>query len=172
MVPGSLAGWLEALALHGSVGAKRAFAPAIELAERGFSLHPFNVKSLDSYTPRANAAGRAIFGAPPHRVGEVLGQPDLARSLHEISTGGAQVFYCGTLARKICDYIHVLSEADDPAAQANFGAPNLAPTCRSSARTLCRTSIAFRNNSLSRFRLANSIRPFDNTGTRCGPCGL
>ena len=105
LVPGNVAGWLEALARHGRVGAQRAFAPAIELAERGFPLHPFNVKALDGYTQRANEVGRAIFGSPPHRVGEVLRQPDLARSLRDIADGGAEVFYRGALGRKIYHYL-------------------------------------------------------------------
>jgi gamma-glutamyltranspeptidase/glutathione hydrolase len=116
LVPGNVAGWLEALRRYGTLSAQRAFAPAIELAERGFPLHRFNVQALDAYTERVNEAGRAIFGPPPHGVGKVLRQRDLARSLGAIADGGPDVFYRGPLGRMICDYLHGqggLLSADD-----------------------------------------------------------
>jgi gamma-glutamyltranspeptidase/glutathione hydrolase len=116
LVPGNAAGWLECLRRYGTVGPQQAFAPAIELAERGFPLHRFNVQALNAYWERLNEAGRAIFGPPRHRVGEVLRQGDLARSLGAIADGGADVFYRGPLGKAICDYLKSqggLLSADD-----------------------------------------------------------
>src|SRR5438552_1181493 len=41
LIPGNAAGWFEALREYGRMPVSRIFAPAIELAERGFQLHPF-----------------------------------------------------------------------------------------------------------------------------------
>jgi gamma-glutamyltranspeptidase/glutathione hydrolase len=104
LVPGNVAGWLEALARFGTRRPADIFAPAIELAHEGFPLHPFNVVMLRTVPGRLDAAGMDIHGAPP-RIGAILRQPDLARSLERIVIGGADEFYRGELGRAIADHV-------------------------------------------------------------------
>ena len=105
VIPGMVAGWLEALATHGTKSTSEVFDRAIELAENGFALHPFNVQMIERGLPRLNEPGQAVFGSAPRRIGAVLHQPDLARSLRKISEGGSEVFYRGELAKAIADAI-------------------------------------------------------------------
>ena len=104
LVPGCVAGWLEALERHGALPAKTVFSGAIELADEGFPLHPFNVMMMQSVRPRLDAHGLEVYGAPP-RMGGVLRQPDLARSLRRIADHGRDEFYRGDLGRAIADHL-------------------------------------------------------------------
>ncbi|HAA67729.1 MAG TPA: gamma-glutamyltransferase, partial [Planctomycetaceae bacterium] len=57
LVPCNLGGWLEALQAHGTQPADQVFSRAIELAERGFPLHPVNARMIEATLPRLNEAG-------------------------------------------------------------------------------------------------------------------
>jgi len=105
LVPGNVAGWFEALRRHGSMPAEEIFAPAIDLAENGFPLHPFNVVLIAAALPRLNSVGLEIYGDTPLRIGAVLRQADLAESLRRLVADGADEFYRGELARQIADYV-------------------------------------------------------------------
>ena len=105
MIPGNVAGWLEALQTHGTKSTAEVFARAIEFAEHGFPLHPLNARLIERSLPRLNEAGRAIFSQVPRRIGAVLRQPELADSLRAIAEHGADHFYRGPLAERIADYV-------------------------------------------------------------------
>jgi gamma-glutamyltranspeptidase/glutathione hydrolase len=105
LIPGNVAGWLEALRTHGTKAATDVFAPAIALAENGFPLHPVNVMIIDRALPRLNEAGRAIYGQSTPRIGAILRQGELASSLRAIAEHGAAHFYRGPLGHQIADYI-------------------------------------------------------------------
>jgi len=105
LIPGNVAGWLEALKTHGTKSAPEVFSPAIRLAEDGFPMHPVNAQLIERGLPRLNEAGQKIFGQTLPRIGAVLKQPELANSLREIAENGADYFYRGPLAHKIADYI-------------------------------------------------------------------
>ncbi|MGE5191894.1 MAG: gamma-glutamyltransferase [Deltaproteobacteria bacterium] len=101
LIPGNAAGWFEALRQYGRLPVANVFAPAIEHAERGFPLHPFNVDLIRSSLPRLNPAGRAIYEQVPLRIGAVLKQPELGRSLRCLAEQGPDYFYRGELAEHI-----------------------------------------------------------------------
>lgn len=105
LIPGNVAGWLEALRAHGTNPAPEIFAPAIRLAEDGFAMHPVNARLIEKGLPRLNEPGQEIFGQTTPRIGAILRQPQLAKSLREISESGADYFYRGPLAHKIADHI-------------------------------------------------------------------
>jgi gamma-glutamyltranspeptidase/glutathione hydrolase len=90
---------------HGRLAWKTLFGPAIRLSEQGFKVSP-RLNTLlggDAYIARDPAA-RAYFFAPdgkPWPVGHVLKNPELAKTLHELADGGADVFYTGRIARDI-----------------------------------------------------------------------
>lgn len=105
LIPGNVAGWLEALDQHGTKSAAVVFEPAIRLAREGFPLHPLNVRLIGDSLPKLSADGQRIYGAGPLRIGAILRQPDLAESLYRIGQHGADYFYRGPLARTIAEYV-------------------------------------------------------------------
>ncbi|MFN0199422.1 MAG: gamma-glutamyltransferase [Planctomycetaceae bacterium] len=105
MVPGNLAGWCAVLDKYGTKTRRDVFAPAIALAKEGFPLLPFNVKFIESNLPRLNPAAAAVFGSVPARIGSVLRQVDLARSLTDIAEAGSELFYKGALGKTIVEYL-------------------------------------------------------------------
>src|SRR5688572_14595474 len=62
LIPGNVAGWLEALQRHGTKSAAVAFEPAIRLAREGFPLHPLNVRLIGDSLPLLTAEGQRIYG--------------------------------------------------------------------------------------------------------------
>ena len=105
LIPGNVAGWFEALATHGTKTPQEIFQRAITLAQDGFPLHPFNVRMIGLARPRLNDAGLSIYGDIPLRLGAILHQPQLARTLTNIAEQGPDYFYRGELAAKIADYV-------------------------------------------------------------------
>jgi gamma-glutamyltranspeptidase/glutathione hydrolase len=112
LVPGACAGWLEALQRYGRMDAATVFAPAIEYAELGFALTVKNAEFIESNVEDlleypAAAAAYLINGRGP-RPGEILRQPDLARTLRMVAAGGAEVFYRGELAEQMTSHLAAL----------------------------------------------------------------
>jgi gamma-glutamyltranspeptidase/glutathione hydrolase len=102
-------GVLRMLALahrqHGKLPWKTLFQPALRLCEQGFAVSPrlHSLLAEDAYI-RKDPTARAYFYAPdgkPWPFGHILKNPALARTLHEIADGGADVFYTGHIARDI-----------------------------------------------------------------------
>ncbi|MEX1229281.1 MAG: gamma-glutamyltransferase [Planctomycetaceae bacterium] len=116
MVPGNIAGWCMALEQYGTKSRQDVFAPAVSLAEDGFPLLPFNVRMIESNLARLNPAGSEVFNRPPIRIGAMLKQTDLARTLTDLAQVGSNLFYKGGLGKTIAEYIQsqdgFLSAAD------------------------------------------------------------
>src|SRR6267378_1413869 len=104
-VPGMLAG-IEAM--HRSFGRlpwRELFAEAIAFASDGFAATPHYRHFAGEYRATLNVDARStatflIQGEPPP-VGAPIQQPDLARTLEEIASEGAETFYRGRLARRL-----------------------------------------------------------------------
>ena len=105
-VPGTVDGLLLALAEHGTMTREQVLAPAIKLAEEGFTVTPGLSNSLQGLAERMtkwpstakifyHADGRAL------QPGETLKQPELAASLRRIAAQGRDGFYQGETADKI-----------------------------------------------------------------------
>jgi gamma-glutamyltranspeptidase/glutathione hydrolase len=107
-VPGTLAGLTMALDRWGTMSLREVAAPAIELAENGFRINPeLAAQIADTSRGVAMTALQpetaAVFqprGVPLH-AGDVLVQPDLARTLRLIARLGPRVFYEGEIASAI-----------------------------------------------------------------------
>lgn len=106
-VPGAVAGYLELHRRYGKLPRGKVLAPAIRLAEQGFLVDEkfrgaaaFRLEVL-----RADPEAARIFlvkgDVPP--LGHKLVQKDLAATLRAVSTGGADAFYKGAIARKLAD---------------------------------------------------------------------
>ena len=106
LVPGSLAGMAALLEDYGTMSWEEVLAPAIEYAEKGFVVTP----KTNRQHGRSNIAlypyGASIFfkNGRAWPVGDVLKQPDLARTLRRIASEGPAVFYGGSLAVEFVEH--------------------------------------------------------------------
>ncbi|MBW6494580.1 MAG: gamma-glutamyltransferase, partial [Burkholderiaceae bacterium] len=132
-------GVLRALELahqrHGRLAWAVLFEPAIALAERGFPvsprLHALIAKEVTRIRAQSTAAAyflSADGGARP--AGTILRNPELATTLRQIASGGADAFYRGPIAAAIVAAVHAspthpgkLSRADLAGYQAVARAP-------------------------------------------------
>ena len=109
IIPGACGGWLAALARYGSMDTATVFQPAIEYAEQGYPLTVKNAEFTEFNVPDmlrfpSTAANYLPNGRAPV-AGELMTQPDLARSMRAIAEGGADVFYRGEIADRIARYM-------------------------------------------------------------------
>ncbi|NHT74567.1 gamma-glutamyltransferase [Rhizobiaceae bacterium CRRU44] len=105
-VPGSVAGFEAARTRFGTLSREALLAPAVKLAEQGFTLDGGDVTSLGNSLKKLgrDPAAAAIFLTPDGqapKIGATLVQPDLARSLAAISKTGPDAFYKGAIADDI-----------------------------------------------------------------------
>lgn len=133
LTPGACAGWLTLLERHGTMSPARVFAPAIELAERGYALTVKNSAFMGNSGGRLNENAAQVIlsrGRAP-LPGEVLVQKDLARTFRRVAEGGAEVFYRGDLAREMAAWVQAqggwLSERDLAAFEPDWVDPIATP---------------------------------------------
>ena len=110
-VPGSVAGLCLALERYGTMDLADVMAPAIKLAEEGFVPDWYVALTFSLYTRELRAFaetartylrdGQDIYRPPAITDGDVLRQPDLARSLRLIAKDGPSAFYRGAIAQMI-----------------------------------------------------------------------
>ncbi|HSK10987.1 MAG TPA: gamma-glutamyltransferase [Vicinamibacterales bacterium] len=104
-VPGTVAGLHLAWRDHGKLPWKRLVEPAIALARDGFPVTDGLARSLRGVLPdmKAYPASVAQFSknGVPYEPGDVLKQPDLARTLQRIADQGPAGFYEGETAALI-----------------------------------------------------------------------
>ncbi|MGH7163628.1 MAG: gamma-glutamyltransferase, partial [Planctomycetota bacterium] len=126
-----VAGYLLLHEKMGKLDRRRLLRPAIQLAEKGFLVDRGLHESLKEAAPRLRRFPEtaAIFlpgGAPP-AVGNVLAQPELARTLRAIAESGALGFYSGRVADDIArgsrEYGGILRRSDLEAYQAKTREP-------------------------------------------------
>jgi len=104
-VPGTVAGLELARSKYGTRSRAELLQPAIDLAERGFTLDAGDAKFLSEGADdfRQDAPAKAIFlnHGQPYTAGERLVQRDLAQVLRIVAKQGAAGFYRGEPARRI-----------------------------------------------------------------------
>jgi gamma-glutamyltranspeptidase/glutathione hydrolase len=104
-VPGALAGWDALLKKYGTISLAQALAPAIRYAEQGYPVTPIisgDWKDAEEILGRDSAA-KATFMPSGHAPapGEWFRNPDYARTLREVASGGIKVMYGGALGERI-----------------------------------------------------------------------
>ncbi|MEM1046230.1 MAG: gamma-glutamyltransferase [Pseudomonadota bacterium] len=126
-VPGTVAGLALAHAQYGSGTLTFAdlVAPAISLAEDGFPVSVDLAFSLAAFEKRLKDDPDAarIFYKPDgglYRPGEILKQPDLARSLRAIAENGPAGFYPGPIAEAIAARVTEIGGAMTPTDLADY----------------------------------------------------
>ncbi|MGE0813564.1 MAG: gamma-glutamyltransferase [Vicinamibacterales bacterium] len=104
-VPGTVAGLYLAHQKLGKKPWKDLVAPAVGLARDGFEISIDLARSLERMIPEFKKfpASLAQFtkSGQPYQAGELLKQPDLARTLQRIAEGGPKGFYEGETAELI-----------------------------------------------------------------------
>jgi gamma-glutamyltranspeptidase/glutathione hydrolase len=137
-VPGAVGLWEELSRRFGALPWKELFGPAIEYAEEGFPVSPVVARAWSrAFTRYANAGlGELIrpwmetfapAGRPP-RTGELVRLPDHAATLRALASGGADEFYCGSIAERVDRHARETGgalRAADLAAYAPLEAPPL-----------------------------------------------
>jgi gamma-glutamyltranspeptidase/glutathione hydrolase len=106
-IPGLPAALVHVATKYGRLPLKTSLAPAIRIARDGFEIYPRLERGYGSRrTVMERYAGtRAVFladGDPP-KVGEILKQPDLARTLELLADKGFDGFYKGEVAKKFLE---------------------------------------------------------------------
>ncbi|MHC8366400.1 gamma-glutamyltransferase [Pseudomonas sp. ZT5P21] len=105
-VPGTVSGMELALSKYGTKPRKEVIAPAIKLAEDGFTLEQGDVELLEYATDVfkkdiKDSGSIFLSNGEPMQVGQRLVQKDLGKTLREISEKGADGFYKGWVADAI-----------------------------------------------------------------------
>jgi gamma-glutamyltranspeptidase/glutathione hydrolase len=110
-VPGSVAGLALALSRFGTMTLADVLAPAIRLADEGFVPDWYVAQTISLYTRELRAFpetarvylrdGIDVYRPPVSKDGDVLRQPDLARTLRLIAKDGPDAFYRGAIAEAI-----------------------------------------------------------------------
>ncbi len=131
-VPAAVGTWALALARFGTMSFAQVLAPAIELGERGFPMHPALQASIEGSCRRfaeryPTTAAIYLPGGKVPRIGEVFRNGDFAETLRTIcraeaaATGGRvagieagrDAFYKGQIAERIVGFINDNPVADD-----------------------------------------------------------
>jgi gamma-glutamyltranspeptidase / glutathione hydrolase len=104
-VPGAVEGWNKLHERFGHLRWKDLFAPAIFYAESGFAVQELIGSDWGSSRDKlkADPESRRVFlihdEAP--KMGEIFKNPDVAKALRLLATGGPQAFYSGDIAKSI-----------------------------------------------------------------------
>jgi gamma-glutamyltranspeptidase/glutathione hydrolase len=130
-VPGAVGAVELAAKTYGTRSLSEVFAPAIELADRGFPISENLAASLRQNREKLGnvPSTRKIWfkGDRPLEFGERVVQKDLAATLREIGAHGSAAFYRGPLAQKTTAYMKsvggILDEKDLGAYQPFEDAP-------------------------------------------------
>ena len=104
--PGALAAYDLALKKFGKLKLADLLLPAAEIAEKGFSLDEIYARKMVSVADRLkrfDASRQTLLheDGTPLKKGDVLQQPDLARTLRAIAEHGVDWFYHGEYADKV-----------------------------------------------------------------------
>ena len=104
-VPGTLAAVDAALRGWGTIKLADALAPAIEVAEQGFAINRFLAANIAADGGRTSLQPEtaAVFrpNGVPLQEGQILVQPDLAKTFRLIARHGPSVFYQGEIGQAI-----------------------------------------------------------------------
>lgn len=116
-IPGTVDAWFELHARYGRLPMEQVLAPAIRYAREGHPVAPVIAMYLDrglknyevqlKRTPFDFENARKVWfanGRAP-RPGEMFRNPDLAKTLEAIATGGRDAFYEGALTKVMVDYL-------------------------------------------------------------------
>ncbi|MGH3434796.1 MAG: gamma-glutamyltransferase [Thermocrispum sp.] len=117
-VPGTAAGWQEALDRFGTRSLRSVLRPAIKVAKRGFTVDQTFADqtegNLDYFNDIPSSAETWLDedGTAPD-VGSKLRNPDMAKTYQRVARHGADGFYRGPVAKAIAEAVQNPPVADD-----------------------------------------------------------
>jgi gamma-glutamyltranspeptidase/glutathione hydrolase len=105
-VPGLVKGVLDIHKKYGKLSRKQVMQPAIDLATKGFAVYPHMEAAIADKKQLLwkNKSIRSVFfnkDGSPKKTGQIVKQPELARTLQSIAKFGEKIFYKGSIAVKI-----------------------------------------------------------------------
>ncbi len=129
--PGCVAGWELALNHFGTMPLSHLLRPALHFAEDGVPVSRYLAKALAEgarqFAKFPNWMATFLPEGRPYREGEILKQPNLARTLRALQEGGAEVFYRGEIADAVASFVQqeggLLSREDLAACRAELLEP-------------------------------------------------
>lgn len=105
LVPGNVSGWMTMHDTYGSLPLSRVMRDAIQYAQNGIALTPFNAAMIEENLVRIDRFDSSQNAVMVERNGlsggSVFRMPQLAESLAAISEGGQKEFYEGSLGDRI-----------------------------------------------------------------------
>jgi gamma-glutamyltranspeptidase/glutathione hydrolase len=106
-VPASVAGADLAAKTYGTRPLSELFAPAIELADRGYPVSANVASSIKGAAAKLSPSAKKIWykDGQPLAMGDRVIQKDLAATLREIGARGSDAFYRGPIAEKFAAYM-------------------------------------------------------------------
>jgi gamma-glutamyltranspeptidase/glutathione hydrolase len=119
-VPGAVGGAAYTIQKYGTKPLRDVLAPAIEIAEGGFPVTEALARGLEGSKAKLAkypSSTKIWFrDGKPLTMGDVVKNPDLARTLRAIADGGADAFYHGDIARNTAAFLKanggIITEAD------------------------------------------------------------
>lgn len=109
-VPGTVRGWHEALERYGTMNFKQVLAPAIDVANKGFTVNETffhltreNERKFQQFSTTSSLYLRNGKAVTP---GTQLRNPDMAKAYREIAARGYKAFYEGPMARAIVEAVN------------------------------------------------------------------
>lgn len=111
--PGNFAGWAELVRSYGKKPLGDALQPAIALARDGFALAEFGVTEFNEQLPLLKPLPfgdewSKTYAVKPVKLGEIIRQGDLARTLEGLAAEGAPLLYGGKLGQAIVAHVQKL----------------------------------------------------------------
>jgi gamma-glutamyltranspeptidase/glutathione hydrolase len=130
-VPGAVDGWFEAHARFGTLSMPAILEPAIKYGRNGYPVTrilSFQIHEAALELSRFPTSKNLFLpGAKAPRPGDILINPNLAKSLEKIAHEGRDVFYKGEIAREIVKFSlengGLLSERDFHETKSTWGKP-------------------------------------------------
>ena len=104
-IPGMPAGLVHLAEHYGRLPLRRSLAPAIRYAEQGFKVtsryHRLSAYVADTLRQYPAAAGTFLQDGKPPRIGHLVRQEALARTIEAIAENGLDGFYKGPIAQRM-----------------------------------------------------------------------
>ncbi len=101
--PGTVAGLYKAQADFGTMSWREALQPGIAIATDGYEVTRTEAASWKRVPTPETTPWITVATSPHEGGGELIANPDMARTFSVLAEGGADVFYRGDLARAIAD---------------------------------------------------------------------
>jgi len=119
-VPGAVGGAAYAVKKYGTKPLNDVLAPAIEIADGGFPVSEAlagGIRSARNKLANFPSSTKIYFkNGQPLEMGDIIKNPDLARTLRTIAAQGAEPFYRGAVARNTVAFLKsnggIISDAD------------------------------------------------------------